>query len=517
MTRQVPRRAARVSVGLAVLVTAVLTAGSATAAGTGAAVPRAKRAHLAQLEQRVGWESYWYSLYNLSALSMGKSGMGIQFTAPKSKLMAVLKAAGLGKPPLTNPYFVSVPYSSGDPHFTKPWNANDGATWRWNPKSFDTTITPQSYAWTATKYSEWAKNFENHTAPSSLDHFRGLMLNNLAATAAGWMEQNLRLPSGLFAAAWKNGRITDSTARLSDQLAVLIALGSLETVADPADHFAWYQAPLPVAKVRGMEDQLFGALRSSALVKRPSFADRALGVQALSWYASTTANAASRAQAATLALAWAKSLRSSESPSGSVSASGVTGLDGQALFVRAEAQASLLAGAVGKGADAKSAHAAATSAWSSLNSRYWNGKAGLYLPAPGASTQSYTPGLIADLTGALNVAEHVLHAGSAAGRYATFFVDAIDHSRLLASQLPFTTNQHNGLPMPPKAGGKYGIAPVFLSGVSYDTANGTWKVTDGRFTTAAALKLADEMFWMGAWAGQQVKGPPALGLPYGRG
>jgi len=510
MSRQTRKRT-RIAVLLAVAGAVAVTAGVAQA---GVRHHATKRASLAQLEQRVGWESYWYSLYNLSALSMGKSGMGIQFTAPKAKLMAVLKAAGLSKPPLTNPYFVSVPYSSGDPHFMRAWNANDGATWRWNPKSFDTTITPQSYAWTATKYSEWAKNFENHTAPSSLDHFRGLMLNNLAATAAGWMEQNLRLPNGLFASAWKNGHVTDATPKLRDQLAVLIALGSLETVADPADHFAWYTAPLPVTRVRGMEDHLFTALRRSALVKSPSFADRALGVEALSWYASTTRDAAARTQAASLALTWAKGLRASQSTRGAVTAAGLTPLDAQALFVRAEGQASLVAAAVKQSGEAKAAHAAAVTAWNYLNSHYWDAKAGLYLPAPGRTTQSYAAGLVADLTGALNVAQHVLHAKGAAGRYAVFFVHAVDHSRLLASQLPFTAGQHNGLPLPPKAGGTYGIAPVFLSSVAYDTANGSWKVTNGRFTTAAALELSDEMFWMGAWAGQQVKGRPALGLPY---
>ena len=107
-----------------------------------------------------------------------------------------------------------------------------------------------------------------------------------------------------------------------------------------------------------------------------------------------------------------------------------------------------------------------------------------------------------------------LWQANAAGRYATFFVNAIDHARLLASQLPDTANQPNGLPMPPKAGGPYGIAPVFLSGVAYDTTRGSWKITNDRFTTAPALKLADEMFWMGPWAGQAVKGPPTLGLPY---
>ncbi|MGD9734068.1 MAG: hypothetical protein AB7V58_00425 [Solirubrobacterales bacterium] len=503
--------------------TGAATTGTSTKAGGAAATgePAAStEAGGAELEQRVGWESYWYSLYNLSALSMGKSGMGIRFMPPKAKVMAVLKEAGLKEPPLANPYFVSVPYSSGDPHFTQPWKPEDGATWRWAPSSFDTTITPQAYAWTAVKYTEWAKNFENHAKtnvdPSALNHFRGIMLNNLAATATGWMQENMALPSGLFAAAWEDGKVTDSKPKLGDQLAVLVALGSLETVADPGNGFAWYKAPLPAAKVRMMEDGLFTALSGSSLVSNPSFADLALGVQALSWYAFTTEDPSLKKQATALALEWAKQLRGKLGQDGSVSAAGVEPLDAQALAVRAEGQAALLAGAFDKGEEA-AARGAAEDAWRNLNDRYWNDDPGLYEPDPGGASQAYTPALLADLTGALNVAQNVLDDGEAADRYAQLFVNVVDEGHLIASQLPETVEQHNGLPLPPKAGGKYGIAPVFQAEVSFDADSGKWSVSDGSFEAAAAMKLADEMFWTGTWAGKPVEGPPAVGLPFGSG
>lgn len=530
VVREPRRHRARISGAVAVFVVAGVVAGcgggghasktthARTSTTSAQAPPPATApsgtAQPTSLEQRAGWESYWYSLYNLASLSMGRSGMGIRFMPPTSKLMAMVKMAGLSKPPLTNPYLVSVPYVSGDPHFTRMWNPTDGATWRWNPKSFDTTVTPQSYAWPAIKYTEWAKNFENHKARPPLNHFRGLMLNTLAAVAAGWMDQHMRLPSGLFASAWKNGRVTDSTPRLSDQLAVLLALSSLETVADPAHHFAWYMAPLPVSKIRMMEDQLFGALERSSLIKSPSFADRALGVQALSWYAQTTQSHALRGRAVALALNWAKSIRQAQASSGAVTAPGLEPIDAQALLVRAEGQAALDASALGNSAQSSAARQTASSAWSYLTRHDWSAKAGLFLPNPGASTQTYTPGVIADLVGACNIAEHVLHESGAAGRYAVLFVNTIDRSHLIASQLPQTTNEPNGLPMPPKAGGPYGIAPVFRSQIAYDTTTSSWKVTNGRFTTAPALKLADELFWMGTWGGEPVKGPPALGLPY---
>jgi len=155
-------------------------------------------------------------------------------------------------------------------------------------------------------------------------------------------------------------------------------------------------------------------------------------------------------------------LRAEQGTDGSVSAAGVEALDAQALAVRASGQAALLA----------------------------------------------------DLTGALNVTDQVLGEAEAQDRYAQLFVNVVDKGHLLASQLPETAEQHNGLPLPPKAGGRYGIAPVFRGEVVYDTGSKRWSVGDERFTTAPALKLADEMFWAGTWAGKQVEGPPALGLPY---
>ena len=340
------------------------------------------------------------------------------------------------------------------------------------------------------------------------------MLNNLAAASAGWMQENMKLPSGLFAAGWKDGQISDPTPQLSDQLSVLVALGSLETVADPANGFHWYKAPLPAAKVWMMEDGLFSALRSSSLVKSPSFADRALGVQALSWYAYTTADEGLRKQAVALALEWAQALREEQHQDGSLSPSGIEPLDGQALALRAEGQAVLLAEASGDEEESDAARAAAKAAWSALNDRFWSADSGLYEPDPGASSQAYTPDLLADLTGALNVAQQVLGESEAQGHYAQLFVSVVDDGHLLASQLPETVGQHNGLPLPPKAGGTYGIAPVFRSEVVYDTGSESWSVGDEQFTTAPAMKLADEAFWAGTWAGKQVEGPPSLGLPF---
>ena len=49
------------------------------------------------------------------------------------------------------------------------------------------------------------------------------------------------------------------------------------------------------------------------------------------------------------------------------------------------------------------------------------------------------------------------------------------------------------LPMPPMAGGKYGIAPVFASSVTFNGEG--WNV-NRRFDSAGAMHAANEMIWL---------------------
>ena len=49
------------------------------------------------------------------------------------------------------------------------------------------------------------------------------------------------------------------------------------------------------------------------------------------------------------------------------------------------------------------------------------------------------------------------------------------------------------MPFPPMAGGKYGIAPVFASSVTY--GDGEWKI-DRTFDSAGAMHASNEMIWL---------------------
>ncbi len=503
-----------VSPVLFLFVFALLAPGLVLAGGVPEKPSAAKTAPPQDLWQRASWESYWYSLYNLSSLQMGKSGMGIRFTPPPEKVMAVLKEAGLEKPPLANPYFVLVPYASGDPHFTARWNAGDGASWRWDPATFDKTVLAGAWAWTAVKDVEWAKHFEGLTKGSSLNHFRALMLYNLAAAGTGWMVQHMRLENGLFAHAWKNGAIGDATPRLNDQWAVLIALSALATAASGS--FAWYQAPLPLEKIRALENSLAAAIDRSGLAGGASFGELARGVQALSWFAFTTERSDLRQKAAGYVADFAARIRSAvDSNVSSFSApEGLSTLQAHALAVAALAQASLVRDKVLNDAAAAAADRKAASAvWKSMNDTLWNEGASLFAPEPGARSYTYTPELVAEVVAAFNAADHVLGV-SVEQQYGRFFVAAMDGSGLMPAQLEQTENVNKDTPLPPKAGGEYGQAPVFLTRASYEVSAAAWKVADGRFTTAQAMHLADELLWYGVSAGQPTAGPPAFGMPF---
>jgi len=65
----------------------------------------------------------------------------------------------------------------------------------------------------------------------------------------------------------------------------------------------------------------------------------------------------------------------------------------------------------------------------------------------------------------------------------------------------------NTQPMPPMAGGEFGVAPVFASSIEY--ANGTWTVIDANFDTAGAMHASNEMIWLHY---DEINGFPAVDL-----
>ena len=62
-----------------------------------------------------------------------------------------------------------------------------------------------------------------------------------------------------------------------------------------------------------------------------------------------------------------------------------------------------------------------------------------------------------------------------------------------------------GMAIPPKAGGKYGVAPVFGSEIQWK--NGAWELTNARFNSAGAMHASNEFIW---FHNDEVNGFPEI-------
>ena len=161
------------------------------------------------------WDSYWYSLYNMSAnISMSANGVlflhnETQRKAFEQRFPAMLKAANRKRPPVRNANLNMAAFTKADPHFTQkpmleePGGRPNASTLTW--ADYSGVVSPSSLAWTHLKGITWAKNFQNHadTLPSSLAPlFRAEVLTTLAqigikaALIAGGPEKNGALTKG---------------------------------------------------------------------------------------------------------------------------------------------------------------------------------------------------------------------------------------------------------------------------------------------------------------------------------
>ena len=61
------------------------------------------------------------------------------------------------------------------------------------------------------------------------------------------------------------------------------------------------------------------------------------------------------------------------------------------------------------------------------------------------------------------------------------------------------------MPVPPKAGGTFGIAPVFGSEIQW--GSGKWILVNGRFDAAGAMHASNEFIW---FHNDEVNGFPEL-------
>jgi hypothetical protein len=229
---------------------------------------------------------------------------------------------------------------------------------------------------------------------------------------------------------------------------------------------------------------LFGSLAS----RQPADTEElSLAIQALTWYAANTSNADNQNQAIALIGQYGDALAGANKDTAT----------GKALAIRGLIEAYRVSG------DAKYLTAAAD-AFSGLAAEY-DAARGVF-----SSQNTYTVDDVAVIMGAVNSLK--LFGGSAVNQdkveeiFTGFFESAVNLSGLQQSAPPkdvakgtFEQDEpdiyyaYPGMPMPPMAGGEFGIAPVFATEVNWDGS--AWSVTNGNFDAAGAMHASNEFIW----------------------
>jgi hypothetical protein len=293
------------------------------------------------------WDSYWYSLYNMSA-NISMSGNGVIFPhneeqqqAFDQRFPAMLEAANRSQPPVANANLNMAAFTEADPTFTQmpvldgPDGRPDASTLTWT--EYSGVVSPSSLAWTHLKGVTWAKNFQNHAEilPSTLAPlFRAEVLATLAqpgitaSLIAGGPESNGALTKGdsLELVSEFNpstGKYVDETTRPNHHSAMLWFLSDMTSLT--AGGWFGYEQPqplIPPEKIRmltdGMAETTMNAFSPSAIVEMGSTRDLGQMLGAIGWYGSHTGSSKLRSQAAEYANALASEVEANLAGSGRI-------------------------------------------------------------------------------------------------------------------------------------------------------------------------------------------------------
>ncbi len=450
-------------------------------------------------------EGYWYSRYNLGNLVM-RSGLGEPFMPEMDMMQAMVQMVDAdpndGDTVMlpVNPTLLQAVYASGDPHYTVQLDVNDFATQRWDPASFDTTITTRAMGWTIIKENEWAKQFHVD------DHF-GTVEDNFGATwrfvgmvmdASSKMQLQYALnmlmnDAGLFANS-------DGVIDYAGQWVMLEAFsdvgGTLNAEALPHSTSNRYFDPAAAGMFINSADALFGALAD----RQPAdLEETSLAIQSLTWYAANTQNSENKDTALNLIAKFGDALTEADAANATENAFVIRGLveayrvSGNDVYLNSAAAAF----------DALSAD---------------------FNPGHGVfdSQHVYTIDNVGVIMGALNSLK--FYGGDAVDQavvedlFTNFYLNVVNKSGLQQSVPPIPVAKgvfeqeepviYYGYPtilMPPMAGGEFGIAPVFATEVSFDM--GAWTVTNANFDSAGAMHASNEFIW---FHNDEVNGFPEL-------
>jgi halocyanin-like protein len=473
------------------------------------------------------WDSYWYSLYNMST-NIAMSGNGVQFPATEAqretfnkRQPAITEHADVDGPPVKNPNLNMAPFTTGDPSFTQQsvLSGDDGRpnadTLAWDTSKSSGVVSPASLAWTHLKGVTWAKNFENHfdTLPteSIAPKFRAQILSTLAQLGTKFAlvdgklranNENMRLVAGFRP---RDGTVVDDSARPADHAAMTWFLSDLVSLAE-GDWFGYVNPKplIPQPKLRTLADGMFKTTMSQfdpdTVLETATTRELGLLLGATGWYGTHAGSPDLEGMAATYANSLADAVGGNLAGNGKVE----QGASNQAATQGVVAQGLAWASEI---PDVDRTDAAGDVA-GYLFDELWDDQAGTFATGADADTYSITARDAGDIIGGINAADVVLGRDDAKETFAGFFDGTVNRGRLQRAQRPPSAQESdpNPLPLPPKAGGEYGQAAVSNAAVEYDTAAGEWAVTDETFVTAEALYLANQEIWTSQWGGDFFEG-----------
>ena len=475
--------------------------------------------------QAATWDSYWYSLYNMST-NIAMSGNGVQFPhneeqqqAFEQRVPAMLSNADVDRPPIANPNLNMAAFTRGDPHFTqKPVLAGedgrpDASTLRWDTSKSSGVVSPSSLAWTHTKGVTWAKNFEQHfdVLPESIAaKFRAQMLTTLAqlgivaGLVGGGPDGNGALTKGEsleLVSEFRpgDGGYPDRTTRPNHHAAMLWFLSDMNSLAQGG--WFGYVNPEPLvpaeniqALTDGMGRTTMNLFSPSEVVDAGSVRDLGVMLGAVGWYGTHAGSDELVSNAAEYANALAEEVE--------------VHLDGNGLVMNGAANQAATQGVVGQGLlwasqiDGVDHSSTAESVLGYLVDELFDDDAGTFASGTDASTYRITARDAGDITGGINAADAVLGM-DVKDRYARFFNQTVNRGRLQRAERPQSRDENAEftLPLPAAAGGELGQAAVYNQAVEYDTSSQEWSVADDSFVTSDALYLANQEIWISQWGG----------------
>ena len=450
-------------------------------------------------------EGYWYSRYNLGNLVF-RSGLGEAFKPDPAVIKHFIQLAdanpddGDTAGPRPGVVPLKAVYASGDPHYIQKLDPNDYNTQRWDPASFDATVTARSQGWTMIKETEWSKQFhvDDHFGTPVDDfgaqwRFVGLLLDAEAKQQGLYALQNLKNDQGLIANS-------DGTLDWGGQWVMLEAFsdlgGTLAMGALPHSQTNRYADAGASNKFLGAADMLFVALADR---EPEGIEELSLAVQALTWYAANTTQAVNQQQALEKITEFGAALKDAE-PANATE---------RAFIIRGLVEAYRTSGD-------EDYLSAAAETFDKLVEEY-DAANGVF-----TSQNVYTIDNVAVIMGALNSLK--FYGGNAVdldkveALFTGFYESAVNLSGLQQSVPPVPVAKgafeqeepviyygHPSVPKPPMAGGEFGIAPVFATEVTWDGSS--WSVTDGRFDAAGAMHASNEFIW---FHNDEVNGFPEI-------